>query len=168
MKKGQGKIVIVDGYNVVHRVPAFRQHLDRGLRSAREALVRYCREWVGRRGDVRQFWVVFDGDSSVLGEGGQPASGVRIMYSESRETADEYIMGLVDEVGRYSRFVVVSDDRRVVEGAKARGASVMSAADLYETLWRPDASDDETADKNLSPSDRKAIDDSLKRAWGIE
>jgi len=58
---------VVDGYNVIHRVGRFKQQMERSLEAGRIALLRYCSEWRARRRDVDQFYVVFDGDSSVVG-----------------------------------------------------------------------------------------------------
>ena len=43
--------VILDGYNVIHALPALERQLDRGLEAAREALVSLCRSYQSRRGD---------------------------------------------------------------------------------------------------------------------
>ncbi|MDP6491551.1 MAG: NYN domain-containing protein [Kiritimatiellia bacterium] len=49
--------IIVDGYNVIYRVPRFKAQLDRSLQAGREALLRYCSEWKTRRRDIDRFYV---------------------------------------------------------------------------------------------------------------
>ena len=59
--------IIVDGYNVIHAVPALARRLDQSLEAAREALLEACRAYRARRGDIARLYVVFDGDEAVGG-----------------------------------------------------------------------------------------------------
>ena len=163
--------MVVDGYNVIHRVPRFRKLMDVSLESARKALLQYCAEWITMRNDVWQFCVVFDGDSSVADSYGQTARGVRVLYSRSKEAADDKIIALMEQRGKTCRYVVVTDDNRVLAGAKERNAATMSSATFASVLAqqrrgiRGNVSGD---DKELPPRERKKINDELKKVWGIE
>ena len=165
-------ICIVDGYNVIHKTPELRNLLDDSLLSAREGLVRQCAEWCRRRGDIAKFYVVFDGDSSVAAGGANPAPGVNVIYSRSRETADERIVELLKEERPDCEYTVVSDDGYVVRQARDARASVMSVQDFCAVLFHIRRSDlpgkGIPRDKNsLTPAQEKDITDSLRREWGV-
>lgn len=172
-------VMIVDGYNVIHRVPVLRERLPDGLEAARRGLIQYCTEWMTRRRDVYLFFVVFDGDTSVHGSDIGGAPGVRMIFTRSGESADDRILQLVQERESISRCVVVSDDLYVTRGSKGQATEteIMTAnqflAVLRETIpddnsagGRPSATGD---DKGvLTPAQTKAINDELKRAWGLK
>ena len=163
--------MIIDGYNVIHRVPRFCRLMDTSLESARKALLQYCAEWITMRNDVWQFCVVFDGDSSVADSYGQTARGVRALYSRTKEAADDKILALMEQRGKSCRYVVVTDDNRVIAGAKERNAATMSSLAFASVLGkqRRGSTDDTSGrDKELPPRDRKRINDELKEVWGIE
>ncbi len=160
-------VYIVDGYNVVHRVAALRECLSAGPAAGRRALLAYCSEWMTRRRDVWLFYVVFDGDSSVHPAEEGAAPGVRAVYTETGETADRRVLALAAERAQDAHCVVVSDDREVVSKAREERASAMSASAFFAVL-RPErgrggeAADDKT---ELSPQQKKAINDELLAAW---
>ena len=165
-------IIILDAYNVIHRVPEFKKSLGISLERGRQVLVSFCKEWLSVRRDVEQFWLVFDGQGHPGGEGGQGGRGIRIMYSAGGETADDRILHLMEEVGRYDSFVVVSDDAAVARGARVRNAQIMSVASFHATLRsgkrRKGSRSAGHPEKDLSPKESRAITESLKREWGIE
>ncbi len=163
-------IYVLDGYNVLHRTPAFRAHFARGLQAAREALVRFCAEWIATRRDVAQFWIVFDGAETGSGLGEGAALGVRVVYSVAGESADERIVSLVEELGRFRACTVVSDDREVIRKAGVLGAAVM-AVGVFARIPKGrrgrvrkngDGAEKETA---LPEHVRRQITESLKRVW---
>ena len=165
-------IYIIDGYNVIHRVPRLRNTLARGLEPARRALLRYCSDWMRRRGDVWKFYVVFDGDSSVTGSHRQITPAVYAVFSRTGETADERIIEIVREQGADCRFVVVSDDNFVSGTAKQCDAEHMTTTRFLEVLTVPTGGpaaqrEQEESKQGLSPSEEHRINESLKREWGL-
>ena len=170
--------IIVDGYNVIHRVPRFKEQMERSLEGGREALLRYCCEWKARRRDVDRFYVVFDGDSSVIGgERAASAPGVRALYSKTGETADLRIRRMLEQADRREHFMVVSDDNEVRDSARVHHMTSMSAQDFAHVVnkrtdgqtnsrttkgkTRPSAPTDD-----LAPGQAKAITDELRDLWG--
>lgn len=168
--------MIVDGYNVIHRVPVLRNRLANGLEAARRGLIQYCAEWMTRRRDVYLFFLVFDGDSSVHGEDVGGAPGVRLIFTRSGEAADDRILQLVGERESISRCVVVSDDLYVTRGSKGQATEIMTATQFLAVL-REEVHGDESNegrsttgdDKGgLTPNQTKAINNELMRAWGLK
>ena len=123
--------VVVDGYNVIHAIPALARELDRSLEAARGALVVRCGAYRARRGDVERLYVVFDG--SDVGGGGprEPQRGVTVLFTRHGEEADTRILSLIRAEGRRCRFVVVSNDNQVANNARALGAQAVSAAQFF-------------------------------------
>ncbi len=157
------RILILDGYNILHRAPAWKHLPAQSLECAREALLAYCRQWMRRRGDVWQFQVVFDGDSSVAPEQTSSGPGVRVMYSATGQTADDRILVALRECGEGVDRCVVSDDNEVTRCAKRLGAHVMPVMAFCTRLRDREAN---AADDALPGAAAKSITDELRELWG--
>ena len=120
-------LIIVDGYNLIHRSPLLRPGPDRTLEEAREKLVNLLAWAVGAGG--ARFLVVFDG----AGSGGKVSGTgrVEVRYSRAGQTADDVIKAIVeDQVERRDRVAVVTADLDIARHARAMGANV-SISDLF-------------------------------------
>jgi predicted RNA-binding protein with PIN domain len=120
-------LIIVDGYNLIHRSPLLRPGSDRTLEESREKLVNLL-TWAVGTGESR-FLVVFDG----AGSGGTVAGSgrVEVRYSRAGQTADDVIKAIVeDQVERRDRVTVVTADLDIARHARAMGANV-SISDLF-------------------------------------
>jgi hypothetical protein len=163
---------IIDGYNAIHRVPEWEQALDTELARARELLCSYCAEWLASRRDAEKFIVVFDGDSSVSPFSSDSYRGVRIIYTQSGETADSRIISLVEDMASPRDAVVVSDDGEVMRRCGMAGAETTTVRKFIGTLRTPVRShrEHDTAGEadGLTPAQRNRITNDLKREWGIE
>lgn len=169
MVSAQKTVTIVDGYNAIHRVPAFRKALDASVEAGRRALISYCIEWMSRRRDTGQFLIVFDSGPSVGGSCEGVASGVRVVNTRHGESADERIHDMLQEWQPAARCTVVSDDTEVARRARQVGADVMSAAAFAGVLRQPDGATDDSGGKNaLTPGQEKTITDELRRLWGAD
>jgi predicted RNA-binding protein with PIN domain len=121
------RLIIVDGYNVIHRSVALRPGPERTLRQAREKLVNLL-SWAVGSGDA-QFLVVFDGAEGIHSEERQ--GRVEVRFSRPPKKADDMIRELVEErMRRIERITVVTGDLEVARHARAMGADV-SLADLF-------------------------------------
>jgi predicted RNA-binding protein with PIN domain len=163
-------VMILDGYNIIHKVSSFRARFGVSAEDGRLALLAYCKEWMARRRDIGLFLVVFDGGPSVNGaqEGASP--GVRAIYSSRGETADHRIHALLQEWQVSARCVVVSDDGEVARRARQVGAETVMDSRAFAEVLRPTgraADSDGGAHKSgLTPGVEKTITDELRRLWG--
>ena len=166
------KIIIIDGYNVIHRTPELNRHFRKSLEAGRQALIRYCIERKARRRDIFEYYIVFDGDSSVEIVACQSAPGVRVIYSETGETADSRIITLIKEKFGPVEYIVVSDDNELSRNSSNLGAKAMSVSEFCDKPARNRKSRTRTSQhdtkKLLSPTQQKEINNSLKKAWGID
>jgi predicted RNA-binding protein with PIN domain len=121
------RLIIVDGYNLIHRSAALRPGPERTLRQAREKLVNLL-SWALGSGDAK-FIVVFDGAEGVSSDERQ--GRVEVRFSKPPRNADALIRDLVEEqMKRVERITVVTADLEVARHARAMGADV-SLSDLF-------------------------------------
>src|SRR5262245_14676618 len=115
----ESRLIIIDGYNLIHRSPELKPGRDRTLQQARVKLLNLL-AWALGGSEVR-FLVVFDG---AEGGGRDSQSGrVEARFSRPPETADDVIRRLVeDRVERVDRVTVVTSDIEVARHARAMGA----------------------------------------------
>lgn len=146
----ESRLIIIDGYNLIHRSPPLRPGPDRTLEESRTKLVNLL-SWTVGTGEAR-FLVVFDGAGKTERASGSPR--VEIRYARAPETADDVIRRLVEErVGRGERLTVVTSDLEVARHARAMGADV-SISDLFvASVLGPRREDD--AEKPVTLSRRE-------------
>jgi predicted RNA-binding protein with PIN domain len=169
MKK---KVAIIDGYNVIHRISELRKLLDVSLFSARKGLIECCMRYLSSRNDIAEFLIVFDGDSSVMPWSGTDGYGVRVVFTPTKEDADDRILALVREGSHAADCVVISSDNYVSGNAKRHGAETMTVSDFVGLLTavRKNRSRQNDANRSsgLSPVQERQINESLKKEWGLE
>ena len=126
----RGVLLLVDGYNA-----AMSMWPGLSIEEMRMRLIDALGELAARSGaDVH---VVFDGaerTGSMSRPGGRHS--VRVTFSPPDVEADDVILDLVGGLPAARPVVVASDDRRVREGARARGANVISCAQLSAAVGR--------------------------------
>lgn len=114
--------VIIDGYNLIHRVPALAARLTGpdGLNAARSYLLGGLRAYQSRRN--RRVVLVLDGP-----RGGRSDFGpVEVLYAASADDA------VVAQSG--PGCLVVTSDSAVRQAVIARGAEVLSSEDFWLAL----------------------------------
>jgi predicted RNA-binding protein with PIN domain len=168
------KIILLDGYNVIRRIPQLQRQDARSLDAGREMLGRLCVDWKSRKPEISELIIVFDGDSAVDGlPGYQKGAGVRIVFTETGEKADSRILAMVRQSVPAIECTVVSDDGEVARGSKLLGAKTISVSMFQDILTararlegRKDPRDDRKS--ALSPTEEREITDSLRKEWGIK
>jgi len=165
-------VIVIDGYNVIHRDAELRRQLIGSLETARESLIRSCVTWLAQRRDAGQFYVVFDGDRPVDALQTGSRAGVKVFYTDAKQTADDWILALLRKRRHDQEYTIVSDDNYVRRTGRQLGAAVMSVADFLRTARGKAKSEVRTeshdAKRCLSPTEEREINESLKRTWGIE
>ena len=166
-------IMILDAYNILHRVPRWRGLLEESLESAREQVLGYCRRWMATRGDVWLFCVVFDGDSSTGGLQSAGA-GIRVFFSRSGQTADDRLLAILDEFGPQFSYTVVSDDHYVRDKARLLGAHCWDCTTFANKLDEVEharisrqgrRAGNVTHSSKVDPATAAQITDELRRLW---
>src|SRR5262245_44218403 len=98
------RLIVIDGYNLIHRTPALKPGPGRTLEEARDKLVNLL-AWAYGAGEAR-FLVVFDG-AGITGGDDEPQARVEVRFSRPPEKADDLIRRIVeDQVERVERLTV--------------------------------------------------------------
>lgn len=126
-------ILIIDGYNVINRVPELRSSLERGLEQARMRLALQVATW-DRTHPAYEPVIVFDGRDRSAGGSDQRLAGVRCLFSQVTHGGDEEIIRLVREYrASGAEVMVVSDDNKVINNSRVHGALVRPSAFIMDT-----------------------------------
>jgi len=118
---------LVDGYNVIRRAPELISRERESLEAGRQALCALLVQAARASGDT--FTVVFDGARAGGRAGG--GSGVTVIFSSARESADRVLAAMARQGG-----AVVSNDREVRRAAESAGAVVVTADQFLQRLDR--------------------------------
>jgi uncharacterized protein len=126
---------LIDGYNLLYALGLARKH---GGRAAWDRGRRQLLDWLAERhgeaaGDVT---VIFDAQNSLGGVVEETHRGLRVLRDRGR-TADDMIEDLLQEERSPETLTVVSDDARVREAAKRRGAGIRKCEEYVDTLITP-------------------------------
>ena len=123
-------VVLVDGYNA-----ALKLFPDLAVREQRDRLMDAVAELAART--TARIHVVFDGaDVGPSMRVAPPLRRVRASFSAPDVEADDVILALVDDEPDQQPVVVASNDRRVQDGARRRGANVLTIDQLAAVLRR--------------------------------
>ena len=124
--------IIIDGYNLLHRVKATGNSLEK----KREYLIEKLAEFRSTNDNVSAIAVVFDakgGMSSIRGYGKN--MGIELIYAAQDETADDVIMEMVTKrKGKARDHLVVSSDNRITNYAAANSMNIMSSDEFADYL----------------------------------
>ncbi len=125
--------VVIDGYNLVYKLPELVRLLDSELERARDRLVEMLAEFGALRNvDVT---VVFDGRGlRFVPHGAGLRAGVEIIFSRTSQTADQEIANLLAHAENPRSWTVVSSDRSVALHARDYGAKAVSAESFARLL----------------------------------
>ncbi|MDO8536522.1 MAG: NYN domain-containing protein [Candidatus Omnitrophota bacterium] len=124
------KILIVDGYNAIHKIPEIDDLLDESLEDARNAITDLSREYQRRHGGIAEVHVVFDGRDEYKDLSFNKPNQV---FSGTGE-GDRSIIRLAQEKCDKFHVIVVSDDNRVGNSCRAAGATVIPVKKFYEFI----------------------------------
>lgn len=155
---------LIDGYNLMHAIGLLRQGLPVGqLQRARTRFL----EWLavaaaGRAAIVR---VVFDGTSARSASREMDHQWIRVRFSY-RRTADDEIEELLASDPHPEQITVVSNDTRVREAGRRRGACALACEAFVDwTLERKQKPDDGFGQVPDAEKPEVAASDGEMAAW---
>lgn len=122
-------ILFVDGYNIIGAWPDLKEIAKRDLEEARDRLIESLADFQGYSG--RKVILVFDA-YRVPGLGAKlKQHKVEVLYTKEKETADECIERLVEEMASRFRRIQVATSDFVEQGVIfGKGALRLSAREL--------------------------------------
>jgi predicted RNA-binding protein with PIN domain len=157
------KTVIIDGYNVIHKIPRLSEKLDDNLEAARSSLKRFMEAWKRSRNFRGSVYIVFDSrGSSPFANMSSEVSGLCSIFSKD---ADECIIGMVKNARDTSDVLVISADNRVRNHCKAYAVDVEYPEFLLGGR-RTEVEKEE--EKRLDMGTIFEINEFVKKAWKVE
>jgi len=163
------KILLVDGYNVIHQIPELKLGLDGGLENARLKLALLLSAW-SHDHPATECLIVFDGDLQYAGGRDQRRAGIRCVFSRTSHGGDAEIIRFVrNSKGETADITVVSDDNSVRNNCRAHGASVQPSSYIMIGKTRHSGGKAK-ASADGKGIDRKAaseIDKELRKKFGL-
>jgi predicted RNA-binding protein with PIN domain len=124
-----GAVLLVDGYNA-----SLQAWPDRPISEQRDRLVSALAELRARCG-VKPH-VVFDGDEAGGAVQAAAAQPVNVVFTAAEVEADDVIIAMVESLPATTPVVVATNDRRVQDGSRSRGANVITIPQLFVVLRR--------------------------------
>ncbi len=142
--------LIVDGYNIIYAWPELAAIKDVSLEDAREALIAILADYaaLGRL----QVTVVFDSHPRP-----DAASGVRVVYSGRKSSADSVIERLLFEAEKADEVTLATSDGVQRDLALGKGIKTMSALTLKSQVGAA------TSGRNRQMRDRRDRSDLSRR-----
>ncbi len=123
---------IIDGYNLMHRIPELAGLVEYDLERARDRLVTRLAVFKSRK-KIRMV-VVFDGDRSSGQAARSRTRGIEVVFSRLPDKADQRIVKMVRVLKHPRGWTVVSSDRWVMEHSGAHRANTMPAEEFAQLL----------------------------------
>ena len=162
-------ILLIDGYNVINRVPELKPSLDGGLENARTKLALLISRW-SQVHPASECVIVFDGNVQFAGGRDQRLAGIRCIFSRTSHGGDDEIIRFVrDHEGRTSDITVVSDDNNVRNNCRAHGALVQPSSHIMTGKTRCSGGRAKTAaeGKGIDRKTAAEIDKELRKKFGL-
>ena len=120
------KTIILDGYNVIYKVPGMRKRLKESLESARKALAFHLSGWRRRYSDAGII-IVFDGRDNEFTDFSfqkREIAGIKCIFTRSNQKADEKIISLISDSDDPRNITVVTEDNSIRNSCRAHGAEI--------------------------------------------
>jgi predicted RNA-binding protein with PIN domain len=156
--------ILIDGYNLIRRVPDLKRLERTDMEKARDALVRELS--VYRMGKKHRICVVFDGAEAIhLGSGAEKVRGISVRFSPRGSSADQVILEAMrnNEVD-----VLVSADRELTDAAR-RGEVTSVPPQLFwdkvseEMYRRFKGEEDEEAGRRAQSAEKRKLSKSQRK-----
>ncbi len=131
----QKKMMIVDGYNVIHSWDGLKKLAAENLEDARKSLIDTLTNYVAYT--KTELVLVFDAYLVKDGMGSDTVqNGMRIVFTKQDQTADTFIEILMNELGPNYNVRVVTGDRLLQNSAVLSGILRMTADELKDEITK--------------------------------
>jgi predicted RNA-binding protein with PIN domain len=148
-------VYIIDGFNLVHKVPALKKsgspHTD---------LIQYIRrnKFTGSRNN--KVIIVFDGG---IDWEAKKEKEYQIVFSADR-SADDIIKSRISAAKNKAQIVVVSDDREIRDHAKRERVTLLR---IHEFIKKNSKAEKREENKDISYSLQREITEEMRKIWDL-
>jgi len=158
------KTIIVDGYNVIYKIPSLSENLEKSLESARGALAQLLMSWKSARKHIGDIFVVFDARSRApMADVYFNQAGVAAVFADD---ADECIIGMIKNAKKGSDILVISADNRVRNHCRAYAVDVEYPDYLLEKRKRH-IQEKVSEEKEIDAKTVFEINDLVRKTWKV-
>ncbi|QQL43949.1 NYN domain-containing protein [Sulfuriroseicoccus oceanibius] len=128
------RLLLVDGHSAIHAWPEMKSVIRRGGGDATEPARRMLVQALAAIADATEVEVavVFDGKGGRHEQVDESTTGIRVVFSGGKRSADGMIERVVAKHGAEIAITVASNDRLVLDAAMAGGADAMSIRGLQQ------------------------------------
>ena len=145
--------LIIDGYNLLHKVPELARMLGTDIQSARHRLVRKVGETAHNM--ARQTTIVFDGREAGS-DAALSSKYLEVFFSPGNLSADSVIERLVCKYPTPGKILVVTSDHAEHDTVSSAGAHTMSSE---EFMAKCEADAKKTISKRTPPGKEPELGD---------
>lgn len=145
--------IILDGYNVIYRMPEWAAAARANLESARHELIRFMAAW--RQNHGGEVTLVFDRRKQALAgipvRSSQTVNGIRCIFTSPGAEADDEIIRIARREKNPENVTVVSEDGQILNHCKALGIRAVPVSFLVQKKASAGAGRTKPESKTLSP-----------------
>lgn len=153
---------MIDGYNVIYKIPEICVKLNQSLEEARKALALYLSDWK-RQYSNADVIVVFDGkDAEFPDEKSVWIAGIHCIFTRSNETADDRIISMLSKYGDARDITVISEDNSIRNACRATGAG-LKRVDFLMPRAKKKEKRDIGGNKDMHPEKMRGVTDYYRK-----
>jgi len=114
--------ILIDGNNLIHKIPHLKKLFLKDMESAQLALIETIKS---QKSKVDKIMIIFDGSGKI--------NKPEVIYSKEI-TADEVIRNKIENFTNSKLLKIVSSDHEIINFAKVCGCQVMRSEDFWKKL----------------------------------
>ena len=130
MKPTPVELYLIDGYNVIYKIPEIKILMETDLQSARERFVMLLTNYFSNK--RTEVIVVFDGLSDIADFNVHTNPKVKVLFSRQNQKADILIKSITDERSNKSLITIISSDHEVYQYGKVSRCNVMKSEEFIK------------------------------------
>lgn len=157
------KALVVDGYNIIHKIPHLKSIIDKGdLLNARTKITHLAEEYARKRGGIAKCIVVFDGRDAYRNSGF--TSPKNQLFSKTGK-GDEEIINTVKRLSKDYKVEVVTSDNFVINNSRVYKAGIISVGEFMRFTGKENTK--QCSQDTLSEKSILKINKELIKEWGL-
>ncbi len=164
------QVLLLDGYNIMHRLPKAVSASGATLEKRRNALAAFIAQWKQEQGYKGSVYLVFDGNNNTMRTLEQSIlCGIKCIYSDQKEEADDKIISIIRSAKQPENITVVSDDNFIANNVRSYGAYIQPVTYLLRSRKKTQARTQSIhGAKKIDAATAQHITSQMKKIWGIE
>lgn len=159
-------MLIIDGYNVIYKIPALKEIIHQSLEKARIELAKYLNHWKRLRRYRFPIIIVFDSKDAPFTDCETSFKGIKFLFSHLGRNADEEIIAFIQKQKNRNTITVISEDNYVRNHCKVYGVTIQPVSYIThqdtQNRRKPQRREKKVSQKNASE-----INSYLKKVWNI-